>query len=93
VLKALPKPHRIFIGGTEGQLLPILRYCKRALLPAGKIVINAATLETVNAAVSFFDRAGWASTVTLLSISKMKKIGTQKRFQPLNPIFVIEGSS
>ena len=92
-LKGLPKPHRIFIGGTEGQLLPILRYCKRALLPAGKIVINAATLETVNAAVSFFDRAGWDSTVTLLNISKMKKIGTQKRFQPLNPIFVIEGSS
>ena len=92
ILKGLPHPHRIFIGGTEGQLLPILRYCKRSLLPAGKIVINAATLETVNAAVSFFDRAGWISTVTLLNISKMKKIGTQKRFQPLNPIFVIEGS-
>ena len=92
ILKGLPKPHRIFIGGTEGQLLPILRYCKRALLPAGKIVINAATLETVNAAVSFFDRAGWNSAVTLLNISKMKQIGTQKRFQPLNPIFVIEGS-
>ena len=91
-LKELPKPHRIFIGGTEGQLLPILRYCKRALLPAGKILINAATLETVNSAVSFFDRAGWDSTVTLLNISKMKKIGTQNRFQPLNPIFVIEGS-
>ena len=93
VLKTLPKPHRIFIGGTEGQLLPILRYCKRALLPDGKIVINAATLETVNTAVSFFDRAGWASTVTLLNISKMKKIGKQRRFQPLNPIFIIEGSS
>ena len=92
ILKGLPNPLRIFIGGTEGQLLPILRYCKRSLLPAGKIVINAATLETVNAAVSFFDRAGWISTVTLLNISKMKKIGTQKRFQPLNPIFVIEGS-
>ncbi|MDX1779356.1 MAG: precorrin-6Y C5,15-methyltransferase (decarboxylating) subunit CbiT, partial [Thermodesulfobacteriota bacterium] len=92
ILKTLPKPHRVFIGGTEGQLLPILRYCKRVLLPAGKIVINAATLETVNAAVSFFDRVGWVSAVTLLNISKMKKIGTQKRFQPLNPIFVIEGS-
>jgi precorrin-6Y C5,15-methyltransferase (decarboxylating) len=92
ILKTLPKPHRVFIGGTEGQLLPILRYCKRALLPEGKIVINAATLETVNAAVSFFDRTAWFSAVTLLNISKMKKVGTQKRFQPLNPIFVIEGS-
>jgi precorrin-6Y C5,15-methyltransferase (decarboxylating) len=91
-LKILPKPDRIFIGGTGGQLLPILRYCKRALLPSGKIVINAATLETVNSAVSFFDKAGWLSTVTLLNISKMRKIRGQKRFHPLNPVFIIEGS-
>lgn len=90
-LKLLPKPQRIFIGGTGGQLLPILRYCKRALRPSGKIVINAATLETVNGALSFFDRAGWSSGVTLLNISTMKRIGTQRRFDALNPVFVIEG--
>lgn len=92
ILKGLPKPRRIFIGGSEGQLLPILRYCRRALLPSGKIVINAATLETVNRAGAFFDKIGWSSTVTLLNISKMRKIGEQKRFQPLNPVFIIEGS-
>ena len=92
-LKVLPKPNRIFIGGTEGQLLQILRYCKRALLPSGKIVINVATLETVNSAVSFFEKVGWFSEVTLLNISKMKRIGKQRRFQPLNPVFVIEGMS
>lgn len=92
ILKILPKPHRIFIGGTEGQLLSILRYCQNSLHPSGKIVINAATLETVNAAVSFFDKIGWLSTVTLLNISKIKKIGDQRRFHPLNPIFIIEGS-
>ena len=92
-LKALPKPNRVFIGGTEGQLLPILRYCRRALLPSGKIVINAATLETVNGAVSFFEKIGWFSNATLLNISKMKRIGKQRRFQSLNPVFVIEGMS
>ncbi|MCK5188189.1 MAG: precorrin-6y C5,15-methyltransferase (decarboxylating) subunit CbiE [Deltaproteobacteria bacterium] len=91
VLKALTKPNRIFVGGTEGQLLPILRYCRRVLLPSGKIVINAATLETVNSAVSFFEKVGWLSNVTLLNISKMKRIGKQRRFQSLNPVFVIEG--
>jgi len=92
ILKILPKPHRIFIGGTEGQLLPILRYCRRSLLPSGKIVINAVTLKTVDSAISFFDKVGWLSTVTLLNISKMKKMGDQRRFHPLNPIFIIEGS-
>lgn len=92
ILKGLPKPKRIFIGGSEGKLLPILRYCRRALRPDGKIVINAATFETVNSAVAFFEKVGWPSEVTLLNISKMKKIGNQRRFQPLNPIFIIEGS-
>jgi len=92
MLKILPKPHRIFIGGTEGQLISILRYCQNSLHPSGKIVINAVTLETVNAAISFFDKAGWLSTVTFLNISKMKKVGEQRRFHPLNPVFIIEGS-
>ncbi|KPJ58515.1 MAG: hypothetical protein AMJ42_03155 [Deltaproteobacteria bacterium DG_8] len=92
ILKILPKPHRIFIGGTEGQLLPILRYCRRSLLPSGKIVINAVTLKTVDSAISFYDKIGWLSTVTLLNISKMRKMGDQRRFHPLNPIFIIEGS-
>jgi len=91
ILNALPKPQRIFIGGTEGKLLPILRYCQSSLRPSGKIVINAATLETVNTAESFFDKIGWLSTVTLLNISKMKRMGEQRRFHPLNPVFVIEG--
>jgi len=90
-LTQLPKPHRIFVGGTEGKLLPILRYCQRRLLPTGKIVINAATIETVNGTVSFFDRIGWLSTVTLVNISKMKKVGGQRRFSSLNPVFVVEG--
>ncbi|MBW1824880.1 MAG: precorrin-6y C5,15-methyltransferase (decarboxylating) subunit CbiE [Deltaproteobacteria bacterium] len=92
ILKGLPTPQRVFVGGSEGKLLPILRYCRRVLLPSGKVVINAATLETVNSAVAFFDKTGWPSMVTLLNISKMKKIGEQKRFQPLNPVFIIEGS-
>jgi precorrin-6Y C5,15-methyltransferase (decarboxylating) len=90
VLTGLPRPHRIFIGGSEGQLLPVLRTCRRALFPAGKIVVNAATLETVNSAMTFFEKFAWAAEVTLLTISKMKKVGTQKRFQALNPVFVIE---
>jgi precorrin-6Y C5,15-methyltransferase (decarboxylating) len=92
ILQGLPKPKRIFIGGSEGKLLSILHYCRRVLLPSGKVVINAATLETVNSAVAFFDKIGWPSMVTLLNISKMKKIGAHKRFQPLNPVFIIEGS-
>ena len=88
-LKGLPLPQRIFIGGSGGELLPVLRACRRALLPSGRIVINAATLETVDSAVAFFHKHGWSTDVTLLNISLMKRVGSQNRFQALNPVFVI----
>jgi precorrin-6Y C5,15-methyltransferase (decarboxylating) len=91
VLKTLPKPHRIFIGGTAGQLKPVLRYCLRVLLPAGKIVINATTVETVSETLSLFKQRGWRGTASLVNIAALKTIGDKERFQPLNPVFIIEG--
>lgn len=89
VLKGLPRPHRIFIGGSGGELPAILRGCSRALLPSGRIVINAATLETVDRTAAFFNKHGWSMDVTLLNISRMKRVGSQNRFEALNPVFVI----
>jgi precorrin-6Y C5,15-methyltransferase (decarboxylating) len=88
-LKGLPRPQRIFIGGSGGALLPVLRACCRALLPAGRMVINAATLETVDSAVAFFQKRSWSADVTLLTISRMKRVGSHKRVEALNPVFVI----
>jgi precorrin-6Y C5,15-methyltransferase (decarboxylating) len=88
-LKGLPRPQRIFIGGSGGALLPVLRSCCRALLPSGRMVINAATLETVDIAVAFFRKRGWSSDVTLLNLSRMKRVGNHNRFEALNPVFVI----
>jgi precorrin-6Y C5,15-methyltransferase (decarboxylating) CbiT subunit len=88
-LKGLPRPQRVFIGGSGGALLPVLRACCRALLPAGRMVINAATLETVDSTVSFFQKRGWSAEVTLLHLSRMKRVGSHNRFEALNPVFVI----
>jgi precorrin-6Y C5,15-methyltransferase (decarboxylating) len=88
-LKGLPKPQRIFIGGSGGALLPVLRSCCRALLPSGRVVMNAATLETVDIAVAFFRTRGWSADVTLLNLSRMKRVGSHNRFEALNPVFVI----
>jgi precorrin-6Y C5,15-methyltransferase (decarboxylating) len=88
-LKGLPRPQRIFIGGSGGELPAILRACCRALLPAGRMVINAATLETVDIAVAFFQKRGWSAEVTLLNLSRMKRVGSNNRFEALNPVFVI----
>jgi precorrin-6Y C5,15-methyltransferase (decarboxylating) len=53
------------------------------------MVINAATLETVDIAVAFFRKRGWSADVTLLNLSRMKRVGSHNRFEALNPVFVI----
>ena len=70
-------------------MLPVLRACCRALLPSGRMVINAATLETVDSAAAFFRKRGWSADVTLLNLSRMKRVGGHNRFEALNPVFVI----
>jgi precorrin-6Y C5,15-methyltransferase (decarboxylating) len=53
------------------------------------MVINAATLETVDIAAAFFRKRGWPVDVTLLNLSRMKRVGSHNRFEALNPVFVI----
>lgn len=45
-LQTLPRPDRIFVGGSGGALGPILKFCAPALKPGGRLVLAAVTMET-----------------------------------------------
>nr|WP_215629086.1 MULTISPECIES: precorrin-6y C5,15-methyltransferase (decarboxylating) subunit CbiE [unclassified Moorena] len=55
VLKDLPTPNRIFIGGSGGNLQSILDYCDTRLELDGIIVLALATVEHTNTAYSWFE--------------------------------------
>ncbi|MDI6744003.1 MAG: precorrin-6y C5,15-methyltransferase (decarboxylating) subunit CbiE [Thermodesulfovibrionales bacterium] len=92
VLINLPSPDRVFIGGSGGGVDKIISIITGKLL-AGIIVVNAATVETLNIAIVELQRNSFLVDVSQISVSRMKKIGEGNCFSALNPVFVIRGEN
>lgn len=89
-LHGLPFPDRVFIGGSGGRLDEIMDLVGRNM-PAGIMVINAATLETLNNAVRCLESRLFGVDVTEVSISRSKIIGDKRHMNALNPVFIVTG--
>ncbi len=87
----LPAPDAVFIGGSGGNLAGILGVACRRLRSGGRIVINAATLETLNSSVTALKMNGFEAEVTLVNVARSKDILNLTRFEALNPVFVVTG--
>ncbi|MFC1943486.1 precorrin-6y C5,15-methyltransferase (decarboxylating) subunit CbiE [Chloroflexota bacterium] len=90
-LERLPDPDAVFIGGSGGRMGEILRVICDRLQPGGRIVINAATLETLHTAVESLKANRFAVEVTLVNVAHSKDILNLTRLEALNPVFVIGG--
>jgi precorrin-6Y C5,15-methyltransferase (decarboxylating) len=90
ILRDMPDPDRVFIGGSSGNLTETIKYVK-GNTRAGIIVINAVTLDTLNEAVNTMETLGFSVTVVEVSVSKMKMVGGKRFLGAENPVFVIKG--
>jgi len=90
VLGGLPDPDRVFIGGSGGQLGAIVEHSS-ARMPKGTIVINAATLETLQEGVDALERSGFAIDVSEVSVSRSKAVAGKRLMVAMNPVFVVKG--
>ncbi|MBI2832099.1 MAG: precorrin-6y C5,15-methyltransferase (decarboxylating) subunit CbiE [Chloroflexi bacterium] len=90
-IEELPAPGAVFVGGSGGNLGGILHVACRRLKPKGRIVINAATLETLHTAVDALKANGLVVDVTLVNVARSKDILNLTRFEALNPVFIITG--
>lgn len=85
----LPDPDRVFIGGSGGHLWNILEAVDLRLPSAGRVVLNAVTLDTLTSATEFFENTGYQLEVTTVNISKTKPLTDYKMFEAFNPVFVL----
>ena len=92
-LDDLPDPTVVFIGGSGGRMEGILDIACPRLKPGGHIVINAATLESLNTAVDGLKTRGFSAEVTLVNIARSKDIANLTRLEALNPVFVVTGEA
>jgi precorrin-6Y C5,15-methyltransferase (decarboxylating) len=90
ILKDLPPPDRVFIGGSRGRLSGIIGCIAERMLK-GVIVLNATTLETLNEATLLLEKYGLDPEVSQVSVSRSKIVGGQRHMAALNPIFIITG--
>ncbi|MCH4238807.1 MAG: precorrin-6Y C5,15-methyltransferase (decarboxylating) subunit CbiT [Oscillospiraceae bacterium] len=92
VLRGLPMPDCVFIGGSTGSLPEIME----AVLdknPRVRIVLNAISLETVLQAVQCLEHLALADVdIVQLSAAKCRPAGGHKLMQAQNPVYIISGT-
>jgi precorrin-6Y C5,15-methyltransferase (decarboxylating) len=88
-LRDLPRPDRVFIGGSGGQLEAILNHLQAGLAPEGRVVLALATLENLSLGLQWFQRQGWRYTLQQVQIARSVALAQLTRFQPLNPVYLL----
>ncbi len=89
-LTALPDPDRIFIGGSGGQLIPILSHSLQRLSPEGRAVAAITTLENLGELISWLSQRPCVRySVTQISVTQSVPIAKSHRLAPLNPVSLI----
>lgn len=85
-LDALPAPGAVFIGGTKGGMPAIVKLCLDRLLPGGRLVLSAVTLENVSLAYGLFKELGYSPEVSLVQVSRGAPLAHYTRYDAQNPI-------
>lgn len=89
ILSHLPVPNRIFLGGSDGNLVKILDTCGEKLAQEGVIVLGLTTLEHLNLSLDWFNRHSWHYRLLQVQISRSVSVGDLMRFSPLNPVTIV----
>ncbi|NWF82132.1 MAG: precorrin-6y C5,15-methyltransferase (decarboxylating) subunit CbiE [Chloroflexi bacterium] len=85
VCAALPDPDAVFVGGSGGQLAPIVALLQQRLRPGGRLVLSLVTLEHLQLARAALPDA----RLVQLQVSVTAPIQGMLRFQAQNPVFVV----
>ena len=91
-LADLPKPDRVFIGGSGGQLEATLNHCAREMKLGGRIVMAITTLETLAEAQQWFAKADWEISLLQVQLCKGGAIANLTRWVPMNPVTLLTAS-
>jgi len=87
--KTLPAPQRVFVGGGGGRLPEILKEVLARLGKAGRLVLTATLLQTLDQARKILTQAGWEVEVVQLQVSRAQPLGEDIFFKALNPVWII----
>jgi precorrin-6B C5,15-methyltransferase / cobalt-precorrin-6B C5,C15-methyltransferase len=90
-LIGLPRPDRVFIGGTGGNMEAILGWIV-GQCGSIRVVANAVTIESAYEAVKGMEALGFDNVeIVNVAITRSRKAGDKHLMQAVNPVYVISG--
>jgi cobalt-precorrin-6B (C15)-methyltransferase len=92
-ISELPETDAIFIGGTGGDTVDILKLCENKLKTGGRIVIGVILIETLFAVLSIIEKLNFISVdITQVTISKSRKTSTGTMMLARNPVTIVSAT-
>jgi precorrin-6Y C5,15-methyltransferase (decarboxylating) len=91
VLAVLPDPERVFVGGSGGGLVMIIRESAARLAANGRLVVNGVTPDTVTRAPQLMADRGLKVTVSKVSCERNDFPPTAEAGRVFNPISIVTG--
>ncbi len=91
ILQELPRPHRVFLGGSGGNLESILESCHRKLLPGGRLALTAVTLDHGPRTYRFLQERGYLMEALQIQVSALRHRGKALMWEGGNPVTLISG--
>ena len=92
ILRELPDPDAVFIGGGGAAMPEILDTVLHRLRPDGRVVANFAVMERANATYQALRDAGMSPEMTVVSASRGRELPDGAlRLEAMNPVFIVWG--
>jgi precorrin-6Y C5,15-methyltransferase (decarboxylating) len=89
VLAGLPAPDAVFVGGTGHEVGRLLEAAFQALRPGGRLVVNVASLESLNTTYSVLKRLASSVQALLVNLARGNEQLETLRFEAVNPTFLL----
>lgn len=89
-LEELPAPDGVFIGGSDGELFPILQAAVEKN-PAVRVCLTAIAVETLGAAAAALTQLGMEPRITQLTVARSRPAGGLNLMLGQNPVWIITG--
>ena len=89
VFAGLPAPDAVFVGGTGHEVARLLEAAFQALRPGGRLVVNVASLESLNTTYSVLKRLASPVQALLVNVARGNEQLETLRFEAVNPTFLL----
>jgi precorrin-6Y C5,15-methyltransferase (decarboxylating) len=89
VFSELPPPDAVFVGGTSHEVARLLEAAYAALRPGGRLVVNVATLESLNATYGVLKSLTTNVQVLLINVARGTEQLETLRFEAVNPTLLL----